>query len=291
VTRRTLLGSGFAVWCTAGVIVFGQQLAPGLVGAQFDVVSIKRNTSGIGPGTTAPPIFRPDGSLMLKNVPVNTLIARAYPGMDIVTLPDWARTERYDIATTSTLTTATAEDRIAMLRAMLADRFQLKVHIEPREQQVFDLVLARKDGKLGPGLTPSDVNCDSPPAPSTERPDLSAPPPPCTVRMVGAMLRADKQGRLGDLMEGNTSMDRLADALRISAGRVVVNKTGLSGSYRIAMNYDMMGARRPPSVDPSSDAGPSVFTAVQEQLGLKLESSKAQRDALVIDRLERPTPN
>jgi uncharacterized protein (TIGR03435 family) len=271
--------------------VFGQQPAPGLVGAQFDVVSIKRNTSGIGPGTTAPPIFRPDGSLMLRNVPVNTLIARAYPGMDIVALPDWARTERYDIATTSTLSTATAEERIAMLRAMLADRFQLKAHIEPREQQVFDLVLARKDGKLGPGLTPSDVNCDAPPAPSMERPDLTLPPPACTVRMVGAMLRADKQGRLGDLMEGNTSMDRLADALRISAGRVVVNKTGLSGSYRIAMNYDMMGARRPPSVEPSSDAGPSVFTAVQEQLGLKLESSKAQRDALVIDRLERPAPN
>ena len=187
-------------------------------GPTFDVVSIKRNTGGVGPGNTAPPVLRPDGSLTLKNVPVNTLIARAYPDTDIVGLPDWVRTERYDIATTSTLTTATADDRIAMLRAMLADRFQLKVHIEQREQQVFDLVLARKDGKLGPGLTPSNVNCDSPPAPSTERPDLSAPPPPCTVRMVGAMLRADKQGRLGDVLEGNTSMDRLADALRISAG-------------------------------------------------------------------------
>jgi len=260
-------------------------------GPTFDVVSIKRNTGGVGPGNTAPPVLRPDGSLTLKNVPVNTLIARAYPDTDIVGLPDWVRTERYDIATTSTLTTATADDRIAMLRAMLADRFQLKVHIERREQQVFDLVLARKDGKLGPGLTPSDVKCDSPPAPSTGRPDLSAPPPPCTVRMVGAMVRADKQGRVGDLMEGNTSMDRLADALRISAGRVVVNKTGLSGSYRIAMNYDMMGARRPPSVDPLPDAGPSLFAAIQEQLGLKLEPSKAQRDALVIDRIERPTPN
>ena len=136
-------------------------------GPTFDVVSIKRNTAGVGPGTTAPPIFRPDGSLTLKNVPVNTLIARAYPDTDIVGLPDWVRTERYDIATTSTLTTATADDRIAMLRAMLADRFQLKVHIEQREQKVFDLVLARKDGKLGPGLTPSDANCDSPPAPSS----------------------------------------------------------------------------------------------------------------------------
>jgi len=260
-------------------------------GPTFDVVSIKRNTGGVVPGNTAPPILRPDGSLRLKNAPVNTLIARAYPNTDIVGLPDWVRTERYDIATTSTLTAATAEDRIAMLRAMLADRFQLKVHIDRREQQVFDLVLARKDGRLGPGLTPSDANCDSVPAPSMERPDLSAPPPPCTVRMVGATLRGDKQVRLGDLMEGNTSMDRFAEALRIAAGRVVVNKTGLSGSYRIAMNYDMMGARRPPSVDPRPDAGPSVFAAVEEQLGLKLEPSKAQRDALVIDRIERPTPN
>jgi uncharacterized protein (TIGR03435 family) len=275
---------GAVMAVAASGIVFAQ-------GPTFDVVSIKPNMGGVVPGNSAPPVFRPDGSLALKNVPVNTLIVRAYPDTDIVGLPDWVRTERYDIATTSSLTTATVEDRITMLRAMLADRFQLKVHIEPRDQQVFDLVLARKDGKLGSGLTASDLNCDSPPVPSTERPDMSAPPPPCTVRMVGAMLRADKQGRLGDLMEGNTSMDRLADALRISAGRAVVNKTGLPGSYRIAMNYDMMGARRPPSVDPPIDPAPSVFTAVQEQLGLKLQPSKAQRNALVIDRLERPTPN
>src|SRR6266571_8806491 len=88
-------------------------------GPTFDVVSIKRNTGGVGPGTMAPPVLRPDGSLTLKNVPVSTLIARAYPDTDIVGLPDWVRTERYDIATTSTLTTATADDRIAMLRAML----------------------------------------------------------------------------------------------------------------------------------------------------------------------------
>ena len=86
-------------------------------------------------------------------------------------------------------------------------------------------------------------------------------------------------------------MDQFAEALRISAGRVVVNKTGLPGSYRIAMNYDMMGARRPPAVDPPPDAGPSVFAAVREQLGLKLEPSKAQRNTLVIERLEHPTPN
>lgn len=80
-------------------------------------------------------------------------------------------------------------------------------------------------------------------------------------------------------------MGGLAGALRISAGRAVIDKTGLPGSYRIAINYDMMGARRPPSGDPPIESAPSVLTAVQEQLGLKLEPSKARRNVLVIDRL------
>ena len=267
-------------------------------GPTFDVVSIKRNTAGIGPGTMAPPIQRPDGGFTLKNVPLRTLIARAYPGMDeIVGLPEWATTERYDVSATSTLTTAAAEDRIAMMRAMLADRFQLKAHVERRERDVFDLVFTRRDGRLGPGLTASDVDCStppSPPAPGAGRPGLSKPPPPCTVRMIGAIIRdreGDKKGRFGDLMEGTTSMNGLAEALQIAAGRAVVNKTGLTGSYTIEMNYDMRAMQRPPNVDPPIDAAPSVFTAVQEQLWLKLEPSKAQRDVLVIDRLERPTPN
>jgi len=76
----------------------------------------------------------------------------------------------------------------------------------------------------------TDANCDAPPVPSTERQDLSAPPPPCTVRIVMAIMRADKQERLGDLIEGNTSMDRFAVALGVSAWRAVINKTGLSAA-------------------------------------------------------------
>ena len=86
-------------------------------------------------------------------------------------------------------------------------------------------------------------------------------------------------------------MDRFAGALQIAAGRVVVNKTGLPGSYKIAMNYDMMGARRPPSADPPLDAGPLVFSALQEQLGLRLEPAKGQVEVFVIDHIERPAGN
>ena len=84
----------------------------------------------------------------------------------------------------------------------------------------------------------------------------------------------------------------LATALRnFGARRPVVDKTGLSGTYRIRLNFDMRTTMQSPGADaPTSDV-PTMFTAVREQLGLKLEPSKAVRDVLVIDRLERPTSN
>jgi len=272
----------------AGIIAIRAQ------GPAFDVVSIKLNTAGVGPGTTPPQIQRPDGGFTIINQPIRPLIARAYPGQEIVGLPDWATREHFDIRTTSTLTTASSEDRVAMLRAMLADRLHLVVHVEKREQQVYDLVLARKDGKLGPGLTPSALDCTtSPPQPPARR-EVTEPPPPCTIRTVDAAIRksrGDKNVLPGDLTEGEAALTTLTQLLSISAGRPVVDKTGLTGSYKVSMLFDMMALRRPPSVDAPTDAAPSVFEAVQQQLGLKLESSNAMRDVLVIDRLERPTPD
>lgn len=280
-------------------------------GPTFDVVSIKRNTTNeLGSNVSQ----RPDGGLTMRNVPVSTLISRAYPPavpIDIMGLPGWARSERYDVTATSSLPSATPDERTAMLRAMLAERFKLVVHVENREQPVYDLVLARGDGKLGPGIKPLDTDCDAriaeeraaaeaarnrgTPPPTPQPPDFKAPPPPCTLRTVGAVIRdrrGDQLGRLGDLLEGDTTMANLAIALRPTAGRFIVNKTGLSGSYSVAMNFDMTAALKGPGVAASTpDAAPSVFTALQEQLGLKLESSRAPRETLIIDRLERPTAN
>ena len=91
----------------------------------------------------------------MTNVPLTTLIARAYRGLrpaDMVGLPEWARNERYDVSATSTLRQATADDRVAMMRAMLENRFKLAMHFEKREQPAYDLVVALSDGKLGSGL-------------------------------------------------------------------------------------------------------------------------------------------
>lgn len=302
---------------TATSTVFTQaSLQSSPTGPTFEVVSIKRSVTdradarSLGSNVNQ----RPDGGFTMTNVFVGTLVSRAYPPagpIDMVGLPGWAMSERYDVSATSSVSNPTPDDRIAMLRALLADRFKLLVHVETREQPVYDLVLARRDGRLGSGLTTLDVDCAAQlaardaaaetardagtPPPRPPFPDLNAPPPPCTLRTVNAVLRdrgGDGLGRLGDLMEGETTMDNMATALRMATGRLVVNKTGLAGSYRVKMNFDLIGARRGPNVDASTpDAAPSVFTAVQEQLGLKLESASAPRDTLIIDRLERPTEN
>ena len=284
-------------------------------GPRYDVVSIKRNEASlVGQNPTV--IQRPDGGFTQTRVPIGSLIARAYPGgvpAEMVGLPDWATREYYDVSATSTLEKATAEDRIAMLRAMLADRVKLAAHFEKREQPVYDLVVARSDGKLGSGLTPIDADCGAKMAadraaaeaainagtspPRRQMPDFSVPPPPCTLRVVGLALRDRQAGRPGnplrpgDLMEGEATIETMAQALRLSTARLIVDKTGLRGSYRISMTFDGFGSRRAPEIAPAPDAMPTVFIAIREQLGLELKSSKAELDTLVIDHLERPTEN
>jgi len=269
----------------------------GGAGQAFDVVSVKPHQA-----TAAVPFggmvstLRPDGGLTMSRVPVALLLALAYQPTstaDMVGLPDWASREYYDITATASLPNPTLDDRMAMVRAMLADRFRLQVHRERRDVPSFDLVLARSDGKLGPGLVKSENDCEAfmaarrkeaetaarsgAPPPSSQRFDPGSPPP--------CLFAAMPNGVTGDVTIGN-----LASMLRSSAGRVVVDKTGLSGYYRVSLTFAFVPIQGV-AVPPPSDDQPSVFTAVREQLGLRLEPSRTERDVLVIDRLERPTEN
>jgi len=201
--RATQALVAFIIAATScGAAIVSAQSAQG--GPTFDVVSIKRNAANqAGRFENPTRIDRPDGGFTWTYIPVMTLIARAYPvgvPADFVGLPDWARREYYNVSATSTLAKATPEDRIAMLRAMLADRFKLIAHVEKREQQVYDLKLARGDGRLGPGLKPSATDCATqleaqraaleaaqnggappPPPPRPGLPDFKVPPAPCTL--------------------------------------------------------------------------------------------------------------
>jgi uncharacterized protein (TIGR03435 family) len=302
--------TGLITSIAAGVSVCGVPDTLGQASPQvpsFEVVSIRQSPPN-QPGAFPQASFdqRPNGGLSATNVTVANLIARAYPPMlpvEIVGLPEWARRDGYNVSATARLSSATRDDHLAMLRSMLADRFKLAVHVEAREQPAYDLVLARGDGKLGAGLTPLNVSCpaavpnasiDKPPA-SPQMMDFKAAPPPCTFRTVGAALRdrlGDGLGKLGDLFEGEGTMAAVAESLRAWVDRPVVDKTGLTGTYRVVMNFDMFARLKGPGVvDASPTATPSVFAAVEQQLGLRLERSRQLRDALVVDRLERPTEN
>jgi uncharacterized protein (TIGR03435 family) len=307
-----IVSAGTFVGIAAAVDVFSQSAS---ATPTFEIVSIRRNVSAETGGARGGSRVeqRPDGGITFINSPVVTLIAYAYPTSvprETMNLPEWARREGYDVRATSTLKSATIADRSAMLRAMLADRFKLIVHFEPREQPGFDLVLARAGGPLGSGLTQTNARCPaggaaanavagSAPSPSsaTQSTDLRSPPSPCALRIVGQSplqrdLSGRGQGQPGDLLEGEATIATLAEMLRMPARRFVVDKTGLAGTYRIVLTFDMAATMIAPTIDPSrTNAGLSVFDAVERQLGLKLESSRIFGEALVIDRLERPTEN
>jgi uncharacterized protein (TIGR03435 family) len=287
-----LVSSIGAAWLNAVA-----QSPPVSAGPTFDVVSIKRAPADArGSGNSQ----RPDGGFTMTNGGVGTLIALAYPPhvpRDIVGLPEWAMEERYDVIATSTRGGASRADRNAMMRAMLADRFRLVVHEEPREHPAYDLVLARSDGRLGPGLKRLDVDCEAVSAERRAASDAAlaagtAPPPPLRVPPTGPMppctgrvyfTKMDAQATMAEIAQAFTNM-------ATSPSRVI-DKTGLAGSYQVTMEFDPVATRRLNVTAPLTDGPPTLFTAVQEQLGLKLEPSREVRETLIVDRIERPTEN
>ena len=285
------------------IVVVAIATAVATVNAQtFDVVSIKRNTSDPTRGSNSLN-ERPNGGFTLLNTPITTLIARAYPSSmpipvgQLAGLPAWAGItgEHYDIIAKSSLSRpATPDERQAMMRALLGDRFKLVTHIENREQQGYDLVFARGDHRLGPNIKPSEPSCEAkldaertameaaraegkrPPLPP--RPDRDGHTPPCWGWQIGPA-------------EGDITLENLAANLRLLTLRPVTNKTGLTGSYRIKLTFDVSAGLRGPEIATNPDAPPTVFVAVQEQLGLKLVPVTSTKETLVIDHIERPTEN
>jgi len=282
--------------------------APAQPGPQFEVASIKPNKSG---DMRVMMSVQPGGRFTATNVTLRMMIRNAYQLQEfqITGGPSWIADERFDI-----VAKAEAGDQMGdpfraeqtgqpsrgqlMIRALLADRFKLVVHDENKDMPIYALVLARSDGKLGPQLKTSEVDCAAIVAAARARggrgpmgpppdPGRGGPPPQCGIR-IGP----------GNMAVGGSPMSQVATSLSMFAGRIVVDKTGLSGSYdfTLAWTPDQMpgagqrppGAPEPPPIDPN---GASLFTAVQEQLGLKLDSQRGPVAMLVIDRAERPTEN
>jgi uncharacterized protein (TIGR03435 family) len=189
-----------------------------------------------------------------------------------------------------------------LLRSLLAERFKLKTHGESRELPLYDLVLARSDGRLGPELKPSQSECSKADELAAEQGAALAKgdvasfigkPRPCSVST------DPSGGPLNLVMRGDgQEMKQVVEILSQLTGRTVRDKTGLTGRYDFAMKMDLqmvlalaqrMGANIPAAAAniPQSD-GSSLMTALDEQLGLKLESTRGPMDVTVIDHVEAP---
>jgi uncharacterized protein (TIGR03435 family) len=249
-------------------LLAGQNLA-------FEVSTLKRNVSA----DSGQIVDQQGLRYRMVNVTMRTMILNAYRprSLRLVNAPGWAESERYDLEALMPPGTS-SEQRADMLRNLLVERARLVAHYEDRDDDVYFLVLARKDGRLGPSmrLAPRDCAANAAaaqagkPAPPLAPAGNSA--PPCGIRSQG-----------GEFLAGGITMDSLARNLGGNrSGRIVVDRTDLNGFYEISLNYD---AGREASAPGDR---PTLFTALQEQLGLKLEAGRAPVQTVIIDRIERP---
>jgi len=255
----------------------------------FDVASIKPNRSV---DTRRSGALQP-GRFLQTNVTLLQLIQQAYPGQ-ILGGPSWVDSDRFDVDAkgsfdlTSYLPTADRSKSVyMMLRALLADRFRLKVHSESRELPVYALELVRSDGKLGPELRRVDVDClavMSAIASGQPRPPVEPGKPPL----------CGSGGGVGHVFANGVSMPQFAGMVVRFVNRPVVDRTGLSGYFVLDLQWtpDQPPTSGPPALPGSATTPtdpPSIFSALQEQLGLKLESTRGPVDVVVIDHAEHPT--
>ncbi|HVQ15004.1 MAG TPA: TIGR03435 family protein [Vicinamibacterales bacterium] len=280
-TLQVLFGLGMgAAACL--VVVNGQTPAPPKAPA-FEVASIKENVSA---SENASVRAQPGGRVSVNNNSLRNIIRNAYnvQNYQIVGGPDWINTTRWDIAAKAP-DDAPPQQLLLMLRTLLADRFKLVARNEQREMPIYALTLARPDGQLGPQLRSSSTDCAVIFAAAKAKGET---PPPTTNGRPTCGTRTMR----GNMMTTGVAMTDLARNLAPFAGRPVVDKTGLSGVYDLELTWvPEPGPSGPEGTSvqsaPSSD-GVSLFTAVQEQLGLKLDAQRGQVDVLVIDSAQRP---
>jgi uncharacterized protein (TIGR03435 family) len=279
-----------AVCVTLAIIMVSVLYAQSNKGPTFEVVSIRRNTS-TAPGPGGRMQLQPGGRFNANSVTVRQLILRAYGIQDLQLLggPDWINSYRFDISAKAE-DQVTAEQLAIKVKTLLAERFRLVVHPETRDTPIYALVLAKKDGAFGPKLRRSNVDCDAIAAEAVAR--GGAPPPtpagewsPCSIGFSGS----------GQMGARSKPMAQLLTFFSQVAGRTVVDRTGLMGSFDVDLTWTPLSSGTASTIPDNSLADdpsrPSIFVAVEEQLGLKLQAEKSSSQVFVIDSVEQPSEN
>jgi uncharacterized protein (TIGR03435 family) len=263
----------------------------------FEAASVKPNASGER-NTSVRRL--PGGRFTATNAPAALLLQMAYQlqPFQMQGAPPWLRTDRFDIVARldgdpppPPVGSDQPDQLMLALQTLLADRFKLSVRWETQELPIYALVLARADGRLGPNIRTAAVDCTAAAAASAAAAKESRTLNPNTPDRVSCGFRNSR----GRIMFGGYPMSFFANGLANEVARLVVDRTGLTGNWDFELTYTRDAVRQPDvtdaapaSVDPD---GASLFTALQEQLGLKLESTKGPVRVLVIDRIEPPTPD
>ena len=260
------------------------QALPPILEASFEVASVKRNIDG-GPITFNP---QATGQFTVINFPFATLITAAYQlqPYQLQDAPSWTREDRYNI-------NARLDPKIASrlqpdghpptwalaLRNLLSERSRLTFHRETRELPIYALMVARADRKLGPNIQPAKADCDAlrTESEAAARAGRPSPYPPRTETWTPCGLRTAP----GRIVSGGFGFAEFMRELSVRVGRQVVDRTGLEGRWDFYVTFS-------PDDSPNADA-PNLFTALQEQLGLKLDATRGPVNVFVIDRVERPT--
>jgi uncharacterized protein (TIGR03435 family) len=274
--------------CLAVATLYTAASAQGPTRPSFDVASVKANRSAdVRTGRAlAGARFSMTNETLWRVIGEAHAAPEPLPRFRIIGGPDWINTERFDIEGVSQAQLTRDRARL-MLQSLLAERFKLAVHTETRPLPIFELKFAREDGRLGPELRRRDAAC------AIQR----SADDPLPARVCGIVFGF---GRLTGT--GMTVTDLAAHGLSRVTGRPVIDRTGLAGQFDWDLNWTPdnlpprpagLPADQPLTVNgqPVNPNGPTLATALQEQLGLKIESATGPVDVLVIDRVERPTEN
>jgi uncharacterized protein (TIGR03435 family) len=259
----------------------------------YEAVSVKPNKSGQQGSSIR---RQPGGRLTASNMPLRALITFAYQiqGFQLANDPSWLRTETFDIVAKMEgdpppVMPGTGPDpHMVAMRTVLAERFKLAVHREIRELDIYTLVLARPDGTLGPNLKQTRTDCPA----LMEAGRRGGPPPPSGPN---SPVVCGMRGTFGKLMVNAMPISQFANNLSSQMQRVVVDRTGLTGGWDFELSFapEPPAGPLPPGVElpPVDPSAPSLVTAIQEQLGLRLQSTKGPVEVLVIDRIEQLIPD
>lgn len=216
----------------------------------FEVASIKRNLDG--PGNSGSTTL-PGGRMSMTNRTLRSIIRVAYHAVDIEVIggPDWLDNDRWNILATAPSGSDAKAPVEDMLKSLLEDRFKLRAHIEQRERPIYAMVLARADRQLGPKLHPTA----------------------CTGQLCGNTSGNTNGVVSGTLTGRSRTMEDIGRALSNYAGRRVFDRTGLEGNYDFEVTW-------------SQEV--SIFTALQEQFGVKLDPQRAPLDVVIVDSVDHP---